>query len=84
MSDQYFYGAPTLRCGLAIKMIFSNKFAFPEMAALAGLCRIEVADLGSNDHEKFKVPPVTRARPHGTRLSSRLLHPARARICRSR
>jgi hypothetical protein len=52
------------------------------MVALAGLCRIEVADLGSNDHDEFKVPPVTQPRPHGMLFSSRLLDPARAGICR--
>jgi hypothetical protein len=49
------------------------------MNALAGLCRIEVADLGSNHREKFKVPPT-----QDMRFSSRLLDPARAGICRPR
>jgi hypothetical protein len=38
-----------------IKMIFFEKFDLPEWLHRLGLCRIEVADLGSNDHEKFKV-----------------------------
>jgi hypothetical protein len=67
-----------------ITMIFFDKLAFPGMTALAGLCRIEVADLGSNHHDKFKVPPITEPIPQGMRFSSRLLDPARAGICRPR
>jgi hypothetical protein len=44
---------------VAIKMIFFDNYVCLRSGMFTGLCRIEVADPGSNDHAIFKVPPFT-------------------------
>jgi hypothetical protein len=44
---------------VAIKMIFFDNYVALGRVSSTGLCRIEVADPGSNDHAIFKVPPFT-------------------------